>query len=178
MIDIVDIQKDIELTKNKIRALQNETIHCIAFKPDGKIEVVDKDKLEVLNTEIDRLTELAGHNESVLAMLQEMTGGKTIAEIVAQKNKLASHIQRTRDLLRLDLSTLLKNTPGLTLETISSNAKAQQLQADAQTILDSEGPALERITAVLAQVDEILDDYQFSGLKEAPPQHTPFVGGF
>lgn len=178
MIDIAGVSKDIQITENHIRALQTETVHCIAFKPDGKIEVVDKDKLSSLNTEIDRLTELAASNKKILSTLQEMTGGKTIAEIAAQKNKLEGHIQRTKDLLRLDLSNLLKNTPSLTLENISSNAKAQRLQADAKAIFDKEGPELEEVSALLAQVDETIANYTPSGLKASIPQHTTFVGGF
>ena len=178
MIDIADIQKDTGLIKNRIRALQNETVHCIAIKPTGKIEVVDKTKLEGLNGEVDRLTELAGHNERILARLMELAGGATVEDLMTQKRKLDDHIQKTKNILRIDLATLMRTSPGLTLENIGSHPKAAKLQADADDILSHEAPELERLTALLTQVDEILDGYQPSNLKEAIPQHTPFVGGF
>ena len=178
MIDIADIQKDIGLVKNRIRALQNETVHCIAIKPTGKIEVVDKTKLEELNGEVDRLTELAGHNERILSRLLEITGGATVEDLTTQKRKLDDYIQKIKDILRFDLATLMRTSPGLTLENIGNDPKAQRLQADAQAVFDREVPELERITALLTQADEVLGGYLPSGLKEAIPQHTPFVGGF
>lgn len=178
MIDISDIQKDIQITKNRIRALQTETVHCIAIKPTGKIEVVDKAALEALNSEVDRLAALSQNNEAVLARLMDITGGVAVAVLVDRKNKLAGHIQRTRDLLRHDQADLLKRSPALTLETLGSDPRAQRLQADAQAILEKELPELERIAAQIAQANETIDDYRPSDVKERIPQHTSFVGGF
>ena len=175
---MIDIQKDIGLIKNRIRALQNETVHCIAIKPTGVIEVVDKGKLETLNSEIDRLTALSQNNEAVLTRLLSITNGATVEDLMTQKRKLDDHIQKTNELLRLDLSTLLRTSPGLTLENIGSHPKAAKLQADADDILSHEAPELERLTDLLAQVDEVLQAFQPSNLKEATAQHTPFVGGF
>ena len=178
LIDIPDIQKDLELTKNRIRALQSETVHCITIKPTGKIEVVDMDGLEELNSEVDRLAALSSDNEAVLARLEEITGGKSVADLIKRKQKLEDHITKTKDLLRHDQAELLKRSPGLTLESMATNPKAQKLQADAQAIIDKETPVLERLTVLLTQADEILAGYLPSGLKEAVPQYTPFVGGF
>ena len=178
MTDIADIQKDIGLVKNRIRALQNETIHTIAIRPTGEVVIVDKGKLETLNSEIDRLTTLSQNNEAVLTQLLSITGGATVEDLMTQKRKLDDHIQKTKNILRIDLATLMRTSPGLTLENIGSHPKTAKLQSDAQTIFDREVPELERITALLTQADEVLGGYLPSGLKEAIPQHTPFVGGF
>jgi hypothetical protein len=69
-MDISTIKADIDSCQHRIRTLQHSTIECIAFKPSGKIEVVDKERLEALNTEIDGLTSLAGHNSEVLERLR------------------------------------------------------------------------------------------------------------
>ena len=175
---MIDIQKDIGLIKNRIRALQNETVHCIAIKPTGVIEVVDKGKLETLNSEIDRLTALSQNNEAVLTRLLSITNGATVEDLMTQKRKLDDHIQKTKNILRIDLATLMRTSPGLTLETLANDPRAQRLQADAQAVFDKETPELERLTALLAQLDEVLQAFQPSNLKEAIPQHTPFVGGF
>ena len=178
MTDIADIQKDIGLVKNRIRALQNETIHTIAIRPTGEVVIVDKGKLETLNSEIDRLTTLSQNNEAVLTQLLSITGGATVEDLTTQKRKLDDYIQKIKDILRFDLATLMRTSPGLTLENIGNDPKAQRLQADAQAVFDREVPELERITALLTQADEVLGGYLPSGLKEAIPQHTPFVGGF
>lgn len=178
MIDIPDIQKDIELTKNRIRALQSETVHCVAIKPTGKVEIVDKGKLEELNSEVDRLAALSSGNGAVLARLQELTGGKSMADLIERKRKLADHIQKTKDLLRHDQAELLKRSPGLDLAGMATDPRAQKLQADAQAVIAGEMPELEEITALLTQADEILAGYRPSGLRKAIPRHTPFVGGF
>ncbi len=178
MINITDIQKDIVLTKTAIRAFQSETVHCIAFKPTGKVEIVDKGKLEELNSEVDRMAALSSGNGAILARLQELTGGKSMADLIERKKKLADHIAKTNDLLRHDQAELLKRSPGLTLAGMVTDPRAQKLQADAQAVIDRETPELERLTALLTQADEILAGYQPSGLKEATPLHTPFVGGF
>ena len=178
MIDIPDVEKDIELTKNRTRALQSETVHCIAIKPTGKIEVVDKGKLEELNSEVDRLAALSSGNGAILARLQELTGGKSMADLIERKRKLADHIAKTKDLLRHDQAELLKRSPGLDIAGMVTDPRAQKLQADAQAVIDRETPELERLTALLNQADEILAGYRPSGLKEAIPQYTPFVGGF
>lgn len=178
MIDIPDIEKDITLVKNRIRDLQNETVHCIAFKPTGKIEVVDKPKLEELNSEITRLEALSSGNGTILARLQEITGEKSMADLIKRKQKLEDHITKTKDLLRHDQAELLKRSPGLTLEGMANDPRSQKLQADAQAAIDADTPELESLTVLLTQADEILAGYLPSGLKEAVPQYTPFVGGF
>lgn len=178
LIDIPDIEKDITHVKNRIRALQSETVHCITIKPTGKIEVVDKGRLEELNSEITRLAALSSGNEAVLARLQEITGEKSMADLIKRKQKLEDHITKTKDLLRHDQAELLKRSPGLTLEGMANDPRSQTLQADAQAIINKETPVLERLTVLLTQADEILAGYLPSGLKEAVPQYTPFVGGF
>ena len=178
LIDIPDIEKDITLVKNRIRALQSETVHCITIKPTGKIEVVDKGRLEELNSEADRLAALSSGNEGILARLHEITGEKSVADLIKRKQKLEDHITKTKDLLRHDQAELLKRSPGLTLEGMANDPRAQKLQADAQAIIDKETPVLESLTAHLTQADEILQAFQPSGLKEAVPRYSTFNGGF
>ncbi len=178
MIDISDIKNDIQVTESRIRALQHQTIECVSFGPTGKVTVADKERLENLNTEIEAMQALAANNGEVLNKLVELTGGLSLADLQLKLRKSEDHINKTESLLRCDLAELLKHTPGLDVESLGSHPKAAKLQAEAKAILDRDSPELERLTALLNQADEILAGYRPSGLKEALPQYSPFVGGF
>lgn len=177
MIDIPDIEIDISLTESRIKALQHQTIECVSISPAGKVTVTDKPRLESLNADIDRLAALAVGNKTVLARLREIVGG-SLADILRQQRSIEAHIGRVEGCLSSDLGQLLQTHPGLDLESLQGHPKAQKIQADANAIISREQPALERLNGLVAEAEEILQDFQPSGLKPGQAAYTPFVGGF
>lgn len=176
MIDVSDIQADIKNSEHQIRHLQSETIHCIAFKPSGKIEVVDKEHLENLNGEIDRLKDLGAHNTEVLTKLTEaLQDYPTVDSIRKKKFGLEEQIARTKNLLRIDTGDLIKHVHDVNPADPYAHPKGKLLKEKADEALAITTPLLAAATDLLAQAEAIISEFKPSGV-QATPDRDQFTG--
>jgi len=185
MIDISDIQVDIENSEHRIRALQSETVHCIAILPTGKIQVVDKGKLEELNSEVERLMGLIEHNNNIHETLSELlNGADCLKNLRGGKNRvLEPTVQLARDrkrqveaaiadienLFRIDMGNLIKHTYDIDPANPFEHPKAKDLRETADIRLASLHSELSTVEDLLTRAEAILQDFQPSGL---PPQRA------
>ncbi len=70
--DLDDIRADIDAARAAVVKAEQATLSTVMIRPTGKIEVVDKEKLEELNSEIERLRGLLVNNEDVLQEIEEL----------------------------------------------------------------------------------------------------------
>ncbi|MDQ1262480.1 MAG: hypothetical protein QG575_1661 [Euryarchaeota archaeon] len=185
MSDIADIAADIEASKTKVRELQAETIHTITIKPSGKVEVVDKEKLESLNSEVDRLNDLVEHNSSVhetlfkllteADCLKNLRGRKnsllepTVQLAGEQKGRLEKAIADTENRFRIDIGNLIESTHGIDPVNPFDHPKAKALKETADIRLASLHSELSTVAALLARAEAILQDFQPSGVTITKP---------
>jgi len=166
MIDVRDIKTDITDSEHQIRHLQSETIHCIAFKSSGKVEVVDKTTLENLNSEVDRIKDIRAHNTEVLNKLTEaLQDYPTVDSIRKKKLGLEERVTRTKNLLRIDTGDLIKHGHDVDPADPYSHPKGKALKAEADAALAIINPALTAVTDLLEQAEAILAEFKPSGLE-------------
>jgi len=70
--DLDDIRADIAAARAAVVKAEQATLSTVMIRPTGKIEVVDKGKLEELNAEIERLRDVLANNEAVLRELEKL----------------------------------------------------------------------------------------------------------
>jgi hypothetical protein len=166
-IDINTIKADIESCQHRVRALQNETIHTITVKPTGKIEVVDKERLESLNSEIARLEELAGHNREVAGRLQAVLGKvnlSTVAALMNAKSQSENQIVDSKTAISRVCGVWLKVNPVYTLENIRDHPRVKpEVESREKWILQEEAK-LKLFIPALEEAQNIVKDFQPSGL--------------
>jgi len=166
MIDIADIKNDIESSQAQMRKLQAETIHAIAIKPSGKIEVVDKERLEGLNAEIDRLTALVDHNSKVLEKAVGALGSFPSLSAARERRAVVdSGINRTNGLLRIDIAALIKSRPDIDPGNPYAHPEAKKLKDGADKDLARSMPELKRLDELIRLAEAIIADFQPSGLR-------------
>jgi len=166
MADVIDIQNDIEACKIKVRELQAETIHTITIKPSGKVEVVDKERLESLNGEIDHLKDLGFHNSEVLAKLTEtLQDYPTVDSLRKKKHGLENQISKTELLYKTDLGLLIQREYDIDPEKPFENAKAKALKDKRDEAFAITKPMLATATERLAKVEAVLQEFRSSGLE-------------
>lgn len=169
-IDIENIQADIQVVQHRIRALQNETVHCITIKPTGKIEVVDKEKLESLNSEVARLEELAGHNSGVVQRLQAVLqkfNSPNVAALMYAKKQAEKRVVDSKIGINHIAGVWLKESPNYTIENIRSHPRVKpEIEIREKSILESEAN-LKLFVPALDEAQAVLQDFQPSGL---PPR--------
>jgi hypothetical protein len=176
MIDVSDIQTDLTNCEHRIRVLQSETIHCIAFKPSGKIEVVDKEQLETLNGEIDRLKDLEAHNIEVLTKLTAaLQDYPAVADLRKKKLGLEEQIARTKNLLRIDTGDLIKHVHDVNPADPYAHPKGKLLKEKADEALAITTPLLADATNLLAQAEAIISEFKPSGVQAMPEQHPQAI---
>lgn len=189
MSDIADIANDIEASKIKVLELQAETIHAITIKPTGKVEVVDKEKLESLNSEVDRLKGLVEHNSGVHAALSELLNeadclknlrghkNRTLEPTVQlagdRKGQLEKSIADTENLFRIDLGTLIKNTYDIDPANPFDHPKAKDLKEKTDARIAALHSELAVVDALLAEAETILQDFRPSGIVAELPTDRP-----
>lgn len=165
MTDIKDIDQDIVACHLEVRRLQAETVHCIAFKPTGKIEVVDKARLEELNTRVEELGELAAHNSEVLGRLQAVVAKEgTFRELDERQRRTQDAIRKYESIFRQDLARLLQDNPTVDPTDPLSHSRVQDLKRRVDEQLDILRPQFEEYTKRLAEARAILQEYKPSGL--------------
>ena len=165
-VDIDTIRADIETGQDRVRTLQAETIHTVTFKPSGKIDVVDKERLESLNAEIDHLKDLGVHNAEVLARLTGTLGDYLTVDSVRKKKRgLEEQILKIKTLLRIDTGDLIKHGHDVDPANPYSHPKGKALKEKADADLAISEPALAAVTDLLARVETILQDFRSSGLE-------------
>jgi|GEM_PF-2357983 len=168
--DIDTIQADIETCQHRIRALQNETIHTITIKPTGKIEVVDKEKLESLNGEIDRLSGLADHNTEVARRLHEClqkAEKESISDLAKDKNSSERRIARYRELINQTIGTWLRvDSFTYDLSNIRTHPRVKGELEKYEPLIPIEEQNIKHLSEVLEEAQAIITDFQPSGLPE------------
>lgn len=175
-IDIDTIAADIETCRRYIRNHQHLTIECVAFEPTGKVEVVDKDRLEELNAEVCRLTDLAEHNEKVLFQLEETLGAfSTIAALKERRSYTNESIDKVRNLLRHDVGERLKRDPSIDPGDPFSNAECKRLQNEANNRLAVLVPELAALDEQLARSQSIMQEFKPSDLEPLPASTAPAI---
>ncbi len=168
-IDIDTIAADIETCRRYIRNHQHSTIECVAFKLTGKVEIVNKDRLEELNAEVGRLTDLAGHNEAVLSRLEEALGSfQSVAELKKRRDYVSESITKTNSLLRHDVGERLKRDPSIDPSAPFNNAECKRLKDEADARLAEMRPELAALDEQISKAQTILADFQPSGLQPMP----------
>ena len=185
MIDIADIAADIEASKIKVRELQAETIHTITIKPSGKVEVVDKARLESLNSEVDRLNGIIEHNSHVhdalskllneVDCLKNLRGRKncllepTVQLAREQRGRLEKTIADTETRFRIDIGNLIHNTYDIDPMNPFDHPKAKDLKEKADIRIASLHSELSTVAALLTRAEAILQGFQPSGVTIAKP---------
>jgi len=184
MSDIADIAKDIAACQSKARELQSETIHCIAILPSGKISVVDKERLESLNGEADRLKGLIAHNTDVHDELAQLLNeadlpnlrdrknrqlAPTVEIVRERKRQVEGSITKTENLFRMDLGDLIKNTHDIDPSTPFAHWKAKSLKEETDAQLAGLRAELAIVDDLLTRASQILKDYRPSGVTASKP---------
>lgn len=164
MTDLKDIEQDITACKLEVRRLQAETVHCIAFKPTGKIDVVDKARLEELNARIEELGELAVHNGEVLGRLQAVVTEGSIKALDDRKRSTQAAITKYESIFRQDLARLLQDDPSINPADPLSHHRVQDLKRRTDEHLAILQPQLAEYEKRLAEAQAILKEYKPSGL--------------
>lgn len=168
-IDITDITADIERCHHHIKSLQHSTIECVSFGATGKLTVIDKPRLEELNAEVGRLTELAENNEKVLSKLEEALGAfPTIAAMLERKRYLNEGIARVHNLLRQDVANLTKKRADIDPGKPYDHPEGKRLKDQADARLADLQPQLAALDEQIAKAETILQEFQSSGLQPAP----------
>jgi hypothetical protein len=168
--DIGTIKADIEICQHRIRALQSETIHCIAIKSSGKVEVVDKEKLESLNSEVARLEELAGHNNEVAERLRETlakASTESIGALFKAVDTSEQRIARYRETINQSIGTWLKvDSYRYDLSNIRTHPRVKGELEKYEPLIPIEEANRKHLSEVLEEAQVVLQDFQPSGLPE------------
>lgn len=177
MVDIKDIQNDLAATKEEIRRLQTETLFTIAIKPTGKIEIVDKEELESLNSDILRLKDLSTHNRGVLDRLDEVLSKVSLQSITALEKAIRTSDEKitscTVGINRVQGDFLRGNPYQFTAETIKTHPKvAKEIAAREQTIA-AETEKLKALRPALDEAVAISAEFKPSGLQPMPASTAP-----
>lgn len=165
--DIDTIQADIQAVQHRVRALQNETIHTITIKPTGKVEVVDKERLESINSEVARLEELAGHNSEVAGRLHvvlEKVNLPSVAALIHAKNKSENDITDNKIGINHIIGTWLKVSPNYTVENIRDHPRVKPEVESREKWIRQEEANLKIFVPALEEAQSILKDFLPSGL--------------
>ena len=179
MVDIKEIYDDIAATKEEIRRLQAETLFTIAIKPTGKIEIVDKEELESLNSDILRLKDLSTHNSSVLDRLEETLGKVSLPSITALEKAIRTSDEKITScktgISRISGDYLRHEAHNYTLETIGQHPKVKrEVEAREQTIA-AETEKLNALRPALDEAVAIAAEFQPSGLQPMPARTAPIA---
>jgi hypothetical protein len=165
-IDIDTIKADITNCQVQIRNLQHSTVECISFSPAGKITVIDKDKLEGLNADIEQLGGLIGHNEAVLSRLQDVLSKVNMASIEDlnhAKNKTAGRIEDHKMRINRVIATWLKVSPNYDVVTIREHPRVKPEIATYEPLIPKEEARLKLLSAALDASLAITKEFTPSG---------------
>ena len=168
--DIDTIKADIENVHHQIRTLQNETVHCIVILPTGKIQIVDKERLESLNSEVERLQALAGHNSEVaerLNAIMQKTEKVSIADLSNAKSQSENKIADYKIAINRIVGNGLKTSPRYSIDTIKDHPRVKDELPKYEAWGEQERKKLELFTPALEEAQATLQDYTPSGL---PPR--------
>jgi hypothetical protein len=168
--DIDIIKADITNCQAQIKNLQHLTVECISFSPAGKITVIDKDKLEGLNADIERLCGLVGHNEAVLGKLEavlQKAGGASIDDLDHAKNTTANRIEDSKIAINRIIATWLKVSPNYDLVSIREHPRVKPELARIEPQIPIAEARLKLLSTALDDAIAITKDFKPSGI-EAP----------
>jgi hypothetical protein len=173
-IDIDGIAADIDTCRRYIRNHQHSTIECVSFGATGKLTVIDKPRLEELNAEVDRLTSLVGHNESVVTRLEEALGSfPSFAAIKDRRRYVDESISRVQNLLRQDIGNLIKRYPTIDPGQPYDHPEGKRLKDQADARLAEMRPELEKLDEQISKAKAIMQDFQPSELEPMPASTAP-----
>ena len=171
-VDINVIQDDIHGCHSRVKELQHQTIECIAIRPgktdNGKPEIVviERDRLQTIDSEVSRLSELADHNTEVLTKLTAaLQDYPTVDSIRKKKAGLEEQIARTKNLLRIDTGDLIKHGHDVDPADPYSHPKGKALKAEADAALGIINSALAAVTDLLEQAEGTVQEFRASGLE-------------
>jgi len=166
MTDIKDIDADIDTCSRYIRMHQHATVECVAFKTSGKIEIVDKERLEGLNAEVDRLSALVSHNSKVLEQLTGALGTfPSLSAARERRDYVDGIVKRSKGLLRVDLANLIKIRADIDPADPFKHPDARKLKDETDRILADSIPERERVDKLIKQAEAIIADFQPSSLR-------------
>jgi len=181
-VDINVIQDDIHGCHSRVKELQHQTIECIAIRPgktdNGKPEIVviERDRLQTIDSEVSRLSELADHNTEVLTKLTaDLQDYPTVDSIRKKKAGLEEQIARTKNLLRIDTGDLIKHGHDVDPADPYSHPKGKALKAEADAALAIINPALAAVTDLLEQAETIIAEFKPSGVQAMPEQRPGVI---
>ncbi len=167
-IDIAAMDTDIKTSQGQIKNLQHATIECVAFSASGKVTVTDKERLEDLNSEIDRLGELVNHNAAVLTKLYDCLQKAKVESVEELRQAITRREQEIASCkigINRIIGTWLKADPTYTIETIGTHPKVKDETAKREARILEEQKRLRIMTPALEEAESILEDFQPSGLK-------------
>ena len=146
---------------------------------------MDKEKLESLNSEVDRLNGLVEHNGRVHEALSSLLNGAdclknlrdrknrtlepTVQLVRDRKRQVEDAITKTENLFRLDLGDLIKNTHDIDPSNPFEHWKAKALKEETDTRLTSLRSELAVVEELLVKAEAILQDFQPSGVTTSQP---------
>ena len=168
--DIDTIEADITSCQRRVRALQAETIHTITIKPTGKVEVVDKERLESLNSEITRLEERTDHNSDVAGRLRATlakAGKEAISDLIKDKNSSEQRMARYRELINQAVGTWLKvDSYMYDLSNIRTHPRVKGELEKYEPLIPIEEQNIKHLSEVLEEAQDIIAEFKPTGLPE------------
>jgi len=166
--DIDTIQADIQAVQHRVRALQNETIYTITIKPTGKVEVVDKVRLESLNSETARLEELAAHNSEVAERLRATlakAGQESIGALFNAVDASEQRIARSRGIINQAIATWLKaDSWKYSVENIREHPRVKGALEETEPLIPIEQANHKHLSEVLKEAQTIIAGFRPSVL--------------
>ena len=175
-IDITDIAADIDTCRRYIKNHQHNTIECVAFLPTGKVSIVEKERLESLNSEVDRLKGLVEHNSGVHEALSKLLTPESTVQLAREhQRRIEKSIAGTENLFRIDLGNLIKFTYGIDPLNPFDHPKAKDLKEKTDAKIAALRSDLAAVNTLIAEAEKILQDFQPSGLQPMPASTAPAI---
>jgi len=168
-MDVKDIQKDIAKSQAAIRTLRAESVNYVTFLPSGKVQILDKERLEAINSEAERLTGLVERNFDVLHHLEAVLESFNSIQAVDERHRYVErHIAKVHSVYSVDLGTYLKDfrTLGRAID-LDSDPRAIQLKAVRDEKLSTLEPELKSLSERATAARSIIKGFEGSGLPDA-----------
>jgi hypothetical protein len=169
-IDI--IQADITNCQAQIRHLQHSTIECVSFASSGKIMITDKDRLQDVNADIERLGGLVGHNEAVLGKLEavlQKAGVASIEDLDHTKAKTADRIEDSKIAINRIVATWLKVSPNYDLVSIREHPRVKPELARIEPQIPIAEARLKVLSIAMEEALAVAMHFKPSGVVETKP---------
>jgi hypothetical protein len=175
-----DIRADIAAARAALVKAEQATLSTVMIRPTGKIEVVDKEKLEGLNAEIETLRGILANNEAVIHELEKLLNEAVESKVLVHDREgkgeptirsVDERIMNKRQLIdslkiryQASLSEIIKHAP-LDPNDIYASPEVQTLKTEYDNGIELANAELRGLEALWESVCAVRERFKPSGCK-------------